>query len=240
MAKPGDPTVADLAVAAHQVLANSLDALALGNVGIPVGQPPRTTLTEPPGARSLLPKRKASWVEQLHRQRLHRGLPDCFQPTQEHERRRSLSKQHCRSDNLLRMGNVQVQRLLDRYQRNSQDLATTLQQGYLDAFKQQLKYITYVVQLPRALSPAHCTASLQHYPKNNCAGSNNLPTLGYYLDHSNGMRLKPDRTIGALIILSCQVGSMAKTRYRPGHRKRETCSHDRVLYCRVRWLHWRF
>lgn len=33
--KPDDPTVADLAVAAHQILGDELDLLQLGNVSIP-------------------------------------------------------------------------------------------------------------------------------------------------------------------------------------------------------------
>jgi len=38
--KPDDPMIADLAVAAHQILGGDLDALLLGNVGTPLHKAP--------------------------------------------------------------------------------------------------------------------------------------------------------------------------------------------------------
>jgi hypothetical protein len=38
--KPDDPTVGDLAVAAHQILGDQLDALPLGNVSTPLENVP--------------------------------------------------------------------------------------------------------------------------------------------------------------------------------------------------------
>ena len=45
LSNPDDPTVADLAVAAHQILGDGLDVLLLGNVGI-LGKCPVQLLTE--------------------------------------------------------------------------------------------------------------------------------------------------------------------------------------------------
>ncbi|KAF9647203.1 hypothetical protein BDM02DRAFT_3117459 [Thelephora ganbajun] len=67
------------------------------------------------------------------------------------------------------------------------DLATVLQQNWLETFKQQLKYI-----------------SLQHYPYNNCGVGSPLPDLSYYINHNNVVELVQWNIHG--VNLAIQVG----------------------------------
>ena len=102
------------------------------------------------------------------------GLLHCFQQPQEHAARRcSISEQHCGPYYLLRLGQCgfQLNSVPSTYMHFRQDLAPVLQSGWLDQYKQQLKYIT-----------------LQHYPQDNCRGTTAFG-IQHYLVHANTVSL---------------------------------------------------
>ncbi|KAF9645827.1 glycoside hydrolase family 79 protein [Thelephora ganbajun] len=140
LSKPNDTTIAELAVAAHQILGDELDALLLGN------EPDLYYWNgKRPGLSNYTVDDYVGDYQVVFNQLKSTSNGD-----------------------VLAQNNIGGPTICCAW-----DLATTLQQSYLETFKQQLKYIT-----------------LQHYPQNNCPDSHSPPpVLEYYLDHSNTVNL---------------------------------------------------
>lgn len=67
-----------------------------------------------------------------------------------------------------------------------QNLDAVLQNGYLSAFDNVLKYISWVIHTSMYLQGTSDTyTSLQHYPQNNCFDGHKYE-LDYYMRHAEG------------------------------------------------------